>query len=282
VQILLNALTATSVLALVAVGLYIVYGLVGVINMAHGEMLTIGAYTAVVVVGAGVPFWLAVAAAVVVAAAVGLVLEAVVLRFLYGVAGLATLLATWGVSIALQQAVRLHFGPSGQYIDAPVNSTVVLFGESYPVYRLVLLAIAVCVLAGVIYTLTRTRVGVEIRATMDDRDKAELMGINTRRVFRGAVVVGTAIAGLAGALLAPITAVTPLMGLDYVVQSFLVVMVGGVESVLAPLAGATLVGGFASVATNYVGATLAQILVLLVVALAVYFRPNGLVGRAGE
>ncbi|HEX7299460.1 MAG TPA: hypothetical protein VF257_10655 [Solirubrobacteraceae bacterium] len=281
-QLALNALTATSVLALVAVGLYIVYGLVGVINMAHGEMLTIGAYTAVVLVGANVPFWLAIVAATAVSALVGLALEAGVLRYLYGIPGLATLLATWGVSIALQQALRLHFGPSGQYIDAPLNSTVQLFGEAYPAYRLVLLGIAVCVLGGVVYTLTRTTVGIEIRATMDDRQKAELMGIDTRRLLRGAVVAGTAIAGLAGALIAPITAVTPLMGLDYVVQSFLVVMVGGVETVLAPIAGATLVGGIGSIATNAVGATWAQIMILLLVALSVYFRPNGLVGRPAQ
>jgi branched-chain amino acid transport system permease protein/urea transport system permease protein len=279
VEILLNALTATSVLALVAVGLYVVYGLMGVINMAHGEMLTLGAYTMVVLVGAGVDFWLAVGCATVLLGAIGLLLEVGVVRHLYGVGGLSTLLATWGLSIVIQQALRLHFGPSGQYIDAPTGSTTDAFGFPYPVYRLVLLGISLAALGVVILVFRRTRAGLVIRAAMDGRDRAELMGIDTKRVYRLAFVGGSALAGLAGALIAPLAAVTPLMGLEYVVQSFLVVMLGGVQTVLAPLGGAALIAGVTSLATNVVSATFAQTLTFALVFVAVALRPHGLFGK---
>lgn len=281
-EILLNALVATSVLGLVAVGLYIVYGLMGVINMAHGEMMTIGAYAMVVLGAAGVNFWLAVVVAVAVVGLVGLVLELTVVRFLYRVGGLSTLLATWGVSIAIQQGLRLRFGPSGQYIDAPIAQTTDLLGFSYPVYRLVLLGLSVGVLATVILVLKKTRAGLLVRATMDGREKAEAMGINTRMLYLVAFVAGSTLAGLAGALIAPLASVTPLMGLDYVVQAFLVVMLGGIESVFAPIAGAAVIGGVASLMTNISGATIAQILVLGLVVIGVYFRPNGLLGKARQ
>lgn len=277
-EILLNALVATSVLGLVAVGLYIVYGLMGVINMAHGEMMTIGAYAMVVLGAGGVNFWLAVA----VVAVVGLVLELTVVRFLYGVGGLSTLLATWGVSIAIQQGLQLRFGPSGQYIDAPIAQTTDLLGFSYPVYRLVLLGLSMIVLTGVILIIKKTRIGLLVRATMDGREKAEAMGINTRLLYLVAFVAGSGLAGLAGALIAPLASVTPLMGLDYVVQAFLVVMLGGIESVFAPIAGAAVIGGVASLMTNVSGATIAQILVLGLVVVGVYFRPNGLFGKARQ
>lgn len=278
-EIVLNALTATSVLALVAVGLYIVYGLMGVINMAHGEMLTIGAYAMVVLVGAGMNFWLAAIAATVLLAAIGLLLEIGLVRHLYGVGGLSTLLATWGLSIVIQQALRLYFGPSGQYIDAPISTTTDLLGFPYPVYRFLLLGVSIAALVGVILLFWRTRLGLVIRATMDGRERAELMGIDTKRVYRLAFVLGSALAGLAGALIAPLTAVTPLMGLDYVVQSFLVVMLGGVQSVLAPLGGAAVIAGVASLATNVVSATFAQTLTFALVFVAIALRPNGLFGR---
>lgn len=281
-EILLNALVATSVLGLVAVGLYIVYGLMGVINMAHGEMMTIGAYAMVVLGAGGVNFWLAVVVAVAVVAVVGLVLELTVVRFLYGVGGLSTLLATWGVSIAIQQGLQLRFGPSGQYIDAPIAQTTDLLGFSYPVYRLVLLGLSMIVLTGVILIIKKTRIGLLVRATMDGREKAEAMGINTRLLYLVAFVAGSGLAGLAGALIAPLASVTPLMGLDYVVQAFLVVMLGGIESVFAPIAGAAVIGGVASLMTNVSGATIAQILVLGLVVVGVYFRPNGLFGKARQ
>jgi branched-chain amino acid transport system permease protein/urea transport system permease protein len=279
-NILLNVLVTVSITLLVAVGLYIVYGLMNVINMAHGELLTIGAFTVVIASEHGVPFWLGALLAAGVAGLVGLVLEAVVIRRLYGVGGLSTLLATWGVAIAAQQLLRIVFGPSAQFVSAPVSGTVNVLGTDYSAYRLVLLGVSVVVLTGLVLVFTRTSLGLTVRATMDGSDRAEAMGINSRRVYAVTFVVGSAMAGLAGALIAPLASVTPLMGTQYVVQAFLVVMVGGVGNVLAPIAGAVLIGGSSSLMTNYIGATPAQIAVLGGVVVAIYFRPNGLYGKS--
>jgi urea transport system permease protein len=135
------------------------------------------------------------------------------------------------------------------------------------------------VLASLVLAYTKTSAGLTIRATMDGSERAESMGINSRRVYAVTFVVGSAVAGLTGALIAPLASVTPLMGTQYVVQAFLVVMVGGVGSVLAPIGGAVLIGGSSSLLTNYVGATAAQIAVLGGVVVAIYLRPNGLFGK---
>jgi urea transport system permease protein len=279
VNILLNVCVTVSITLMVAVGLYIVYGLMNVINMAHGELLALGAFSVVITSEHGVPFWIGVLIAAAVAGFVGLILETVVIRRLYGVGGLSTLLATWGVAIAAQQLLRLIFGPSAQFVSPPVSGTVDVLGTAYSGYRLLFLVIAVVVLASLVLAYTKTSAGLIIRATMDGSERAEAMGINSRRVYAVTFVVGSAVAGLTGALIAPLASVTPLMGTQYVVQAFLVVMVGGVGSVLAPIGGAVLIGGSSSLLTNYVGATAAQIAVLGGVVVAIYLRPNGLFGK---
>jgi urea transport system permease protein len=275
----LNVLTSVAVLAVVAVGLYIIFGLMQVINMAHGDMLMLGAYSTFVLTQAGLNFWVAAAAATVIVGIIGGLIELGVVRFLYQSGNLSTMLATWGVSIVLQQIVKLIFGPQGQFVDVPMSSMVSVFGTEYPAYRVMILLICVFILAAIFLILKKTRAGLLVRATMDRTDMAEAMGINTKRVYSFGFVAGSALAGLAGALVSPIASISPLMGLDYVTKSFLVVMVGGTESMFSTIGGAAIIGGLQNILNYFMDATKSWMIVLIIVIVAIWIRPQGVFSK---
>jgi ABC-type branched-subunit amino acid transport system permease subunit len=235
--ILLNAVNAVLILILVTLGLAVVFGLMRVINMAHGELVMLGAYTVVALDAVGAPFWLAVAAAPVAVGALGLVIEWALIRHVYHRA-LDTILATWGLSILLKQAVVLGFGPASYSVAAPIEASLSLGDFTYPVYRLVLMAIAAAVIAATFWVFLRTDFGLMARATIARPETAACLGIDTRRLNQASFAVGSAVAGLAGALVAPLISVDPQLGLGYLVPAFLSILVGGA----GPLAG-VLVGG---------------------------------------
>jgi urea transport system permease protein len=272
-------LTSVAVLAVVAVGLYIIFGLMQVINMAHGDMLMLGAYSTFVLTQAGLNFWVAAAAATVIVGIIGGLIELGVVRFLYQSGNLSTMLATWGVSIVLQQIIKLIFGPQGQFVDVPMSSMVSVFGTEYPAYRVMILLICVFILAAIFLILKKTRAGLLVRATMDRTDMAEAMGINTKRVYSFGFVAGSALAGLAGALVSPIASISPLMGLDYVTKSFLVVMVGGTESMFSTIGGAAIIGGLQNILNYYMDATKSWMIVLIIVIVAIWIRPQGVFSK---
>ncbi len=272
---LLNILTSIAVLAVVAVGLYIIFGLMQVINMAHGDMVMLGAYSTLVFTQAGFNFWTSAVLATLIVGIIGGLLERGVVQFLYKSGNLSTMLATWGVGIALQQTVKLIFGPQGQFVDAPVLKMVNIFGVSYPSYRLILLVLCVLVLTGVFIILKKTRAGLLVRATMDNRVMAEAMGINTKQVYLYGFIGGSALAGFAGALISPITNISPLMGLDYVTKSFLVVISGGVESMMSTVGGSVIIAGLQNFLNIYIDSTNSWMIVLAIVIIVIWIRPQG-------
>lgn len=293
----LDAVTAVAVLALLSLGLYVTYGLLRVINMAHGEMMTLGAYTVAQLCKAGWPFAIAAAAAAVLVGIFGAVVERTVIRPLHARQDLSTLLATWGVGLVVIEGIRLVFGPSGEFVDAPYGGVVMLGPIPYPVFNAYLVGASILLLVGVAYLLAATPIGIVIRATMENPQLASIRGINVVTVYRWGFAVGAALTGLAGALLAPISAVTPTMGVEYATLAFMVVIVGGLSGgnngnarrevgmilrgslVLVPLmAGAALVGGSRSILNALVGITPATLGMLGLVLLALFLRPNGLAG----
>jgi len=280
-----------SILLLAALGLAITYGLMGVINMAHGELIMIGAYTTYVVQGffRNSPFfdWYLVAAApaaFVVSGLVGMALERSVIRWLYG-RPLETLLATWGSSLVLIQAVRTIFGAQNVQVENPAfmsGGIQVMSNLVLPWNRIVIVFFALGVLAGMWLLLSRTRLGLYIRGVTQNRAMADCVGVPTARVDTWAFGLGSGIAGLAGCALSQVGNVGPELGQGYIVDSFLVVVFGGVGQ-LAGTVYAALVLGFANkLLESWSGAVLAKIAVLVFIIFFIQRRPQGLFALKGR
>jgi urea transport system permease protein len=272
----LNGLTLMSILMLVALGLAIIYGLMGIINLAHGEFVTIGAYSLFTVQALGGSFWLALLVAPAVAFFLGLLLERWLIRRLYD-RPVATILATWGLSLILQQSLILGFGGAPRPVTAPFDATVDLMGVVYPVYRLFLIGFAFAVMAGAVVVFRKTRFGLDVRAVIQNTAMARALGVDAARVYSRAFASGAALAALAGVLIAPLVAVTALMGVNYLARSFFVVLVGGAGSIPGVVAGSAFVGGLESALSTQIPVTVAQAAVLILAVVLVRFRPQGLV-----
>jgi branched-chain amino acid transport system permease protein/urea transport system permease protein len=276
VPLLLNILTLVSILMLVGLGLAIIFGLMNVINMAHGEFVTVGAFTVAVTNSLGGSYWLALAIAPVVGGLLGLLLERGVVQFLYR-RPLDTILATWGISLVLQQGLQLVFGSGPQNVVTPIQGTIDILGVGYPGYRIVLIAFALAIFAGAFVVFRRTRFGLDLRTVIQDREMAEALGIDTRRIYAIAFTAGAALAAVAGVLIAPLTKVIAQMGGLYLARSFFVVIVGGAGGIGGIAAGSGVVGGLETVLSYELPSTVAQALVLVAAVILVRFRPRGLI-----
>jgi len=285
---LFNGISVASILLLVAIGLALSFGLMRVINMAHGEMLMMGGYltyVSVSIFGKGAGFAIGLVVAFVGTALFGALLEVTLIRRLYG-RPLDTLLATWGVSLILQQAARSIFGPVGVEVTAPawLAGTLSLGGSaltglSFPVVRLFIIVLAAVVLGAVGFTIARTRLGLLVRAVHENRPIAEALGANTRLVDLAVFSLGTGIAGVAGSALALIAPVTPTVGQSYIVYAFLVVIVGGLGSLTGTLAAAVAIGVFSAAAQVFTSTSFADVLLLLCVIAFMQFRPRGIIAQ---
>ena len=286
-----TSVSLASILLLAALGLAITYGLMGVINMAHGELIMIGAYTTYVVQNAFrstnyFDWYLlaAVPAAFFVSAAVGMILERGVIRWLYG-RPLETLLATWGISLILIQAVRTVFGAQNVQVENPAfmsGGLQILSNVVLPWSRIVIIGFAVFVLFLVYFLLNRTRLGLFVRGVTQNRDMASCVGVNTGRVDMWAFGLGSGIAGLAGCALSQLGNVGPDLGQGYIVDSFMVVVFGGVGQ-LAGTVYAALVLGFANkILESWSGAVIAKILVLVFIIFFIQRRPQGMFALKGR
>jgi len=282
-------LSLGAVLVLAAIGLAITFGVMGVINMAHGELMMLGAYTTYVIQQLmpnhlGISVLLAIPAAFVISALVGIAIERGIIRFLYG-RPLETLLATFGVSLILQQSVRSIFSPLNRSVATPqwmsgswqINDFLSLTWN-----RFYILLFCLLVFVLLMQILKRTRLGLEVRAVAQNRNMAKAMGIPTAKVDAMTFGLGSGIAGVAGVALSQITNVGPNLGQAYIVDSFMVVVFGGVGNLLG-----TLVAGFSLGIANkflepFAGAVLAKILVLVFIILFIQKRPRGLFPQKGR
>ncbi len=278
VTTILNGVSLAAVLILISLGLAIIFGLRGVINLAHGELFMLGAYTVWFTESKGLPpFWVGFLLAPLVTALIGWVIERSFIRFLYH-RPIETLLGTWGVSIVLRELVRILIGPEHRYATQPITGQFQLLGFSYPLYRIAIIVFTAVVVGGVVYLFTRTDFGLRVRATIADRSIAEAVGINTASVDQMVFVLGAALAGLAGAVMSPVIAINPNMGLDYFARTFLVVILGGVGNILGTIGGGSLIGLSEAGFSAFVKPIVAQIIVLALAILAIRLRPQGLFG----
>ncbi len=275
---LLDGSNAILVLMLVSLGLAIIFGLMNVINMAHGEFLMLGAYGAMGLTSLGIPFLIALILAPFGVALIGLLAEELLIRRTYQRL-LDTILATWGLSLALRQGIVLIYGPGSYAVQSPDLRSLMIFGSPYPVYRLVVMALSLAAIGGTFFIFFRTRFGLEARAVIANREMALALGVNTRLLDRFTFAFGAWLAGLAGAAMAPLISIDPQAGLGWLVPGFLAILVGGLGSISGPMAGAIGIGGLDSLSAAVASPVAAQVVVFVAAILVIRFFPNGLVSR---
>lgn len=275
----LNVAYEVLILAVLVLGLAVVMGLLNVLNIAHGEFVMMGAYTAYMVQKAGLPYLAAVPAAAMVCGVIGLAVERLLIRPLH-YDPFDTLLATWGLGLLLRKLVELAFGRGYLSVEIPIPGSIDFLGEAYPAYRLVLMMIAVVLLGALFVWYARASTGARIRAMVGNPALAEAVGIHTHQLARNTFVAGTAWAGVAGVMIAPLTPVEPFMGLTLIVNSFFALVVGGMGTVTGLFAGSGIIGGLQSVLSAAVSPTLAYLAMLFLSILFLWQRPRGLFPRS--
>lgn len=290
-QQLFNGFSLGSILLLVALGLAFSFGLMNVINMAHGEMIMVGAYSAYVAEnwfedmmgssGFEYYFFFALAMAFVVAAALGMALERTLIRRLYG-RPLDTLLATWGVSLVLQQGARSIFGAPNVQVTTPpwLQGGIAVTGDfSMPYVRLFIIGLVAVCMAGVYVYLTRTSAGRRTRAVMQNREVAGALGVVTPRVDVLTFGLASGLAGIAGCALALIGPIGPSLGTYYIVDAFLVVILGGIGQLIGTVVAALSVGWLNAILEYQTTASLAKVIVFALVIAFLQWRPAGIIAR---
>jgi urea transport system permease protein len=293
IQVMFQGVSLSSILLLMALGLAIIFGLMGVINMAHGELMALGAYATYVTQGwfqghapgfFGYYFLVALPLSFLVAGAAGFVLERGVIRFLYG-RPLETLLLTWGISLMIQQGLRLWFGAANVDVISPTwlsGGVPVMVGIQLPYNRLFIIGLATVAVAGMYLLLFKTDAGLRVRAVTQNRGMAACLGVRSRRVDALTFALGAGLAGIAGCALTQIGNVGPELGQNYIVDSFMVVVTGGVGKLLGTILAALGIGGLNKIIEPGLGAVFGKVAILVVVILFIQRRPSGLFAAKGR
>jgi branched-subunit amino acid ABC-type transport system permease component len=268
---------AIALLVLISLGLAVIFGMMKVINLAHGEFMMLGAYVCVLAGNAGAPLWAAAAASAALVGAFGVVVERLIIRYLYGRI-IDTLLATWGLSLFLVGGVTTLFGPQGRSLSTSFGN-VSVGGVNLSAYNLLLIGVTAA-LALLTWALARfTRFGLIVRGTMQDPVMASALGVDRGLIYMATFGYGAALAGLAGAVLAPITGASPTMGLLFVAKAFITVIVGGHLPLLGTLAASGLFGTIDGVVSYRWSSVLGEVGVLVVAVILLRMLPSGITGR---
>jgi branched-chain amino acid transport system permease protein len=272
----MNGIVTGMILALVASGLTLIFGIMDVVNFAHGELFMLGAYIGVLVLASTGSFWLALVLASFIVAILGAALQIVTLRPLIGRDPLNTILATFGISLILQNYALWQFGPVSRKINEPITAHFNFFYLEYPWYRLLIAALSATIIGSFWLFLKYGKFGVWIRATTQDRVMAQAMGIPVPWVYTGVFAIGAGMAAASGVLFGPLVGVNHAMGLDWVLKAFIVVVVGGMGNLGGSIAAAILISLLESYASIWVNPSQAVIVSFVVLILTLLFRPTGL------
>ncbi|MBJ3777032.1 branched-chain amino acid ABC transporter permease [Acuticoccus mangrovi] len=272
-SLFLDVVTSSAVLFIVATGLLTIFGVLKIINFAHGAWLTVGGYCAVATTQTGLSPWLALPVAFVVGGVLGILTERFIVRPLYA-RPLDAILATWGLGIVIGQLITLIFGRDVQFTPSLIPGTVDVFGTAYSAYRLFALLAAVVLGLGFAFLMEGTRLGLSARAVIMNETLARILGLDTAKIRTVTFMIGTGLAGLAGVLLTPLTSVDPNMGVAWLVGSFMLVMVAG-ESFGTLAVACLLLGGAQVVVSTYVSPILGGITIAVLAALILRLSPKG-------
>jgi branched-chain amino acid transport system permease protein len=272
----INGVVTGMILALVASGLTLIFGIMDVVNFAHGELFMLGAYVGVLTLAATGNFWIALAVATLVVALLGAAIYLITLRPLIGRDPLTTILATFGVSLVLQNYALWQFGPVARKIQEPITGHFTLFYLDYPYYRLAIAALAAAIIGALWLFLKFGTYGIWIRATTQDRVMAQAMGIPVPWVLAAVFAIGSGMAAASGVLFGPLVGVNSQMGTSWVLRAFIVVVVGGMGSLSGSIAAAIFISLLEAYASLWVSPAQAVIVSFVVLILTLLFRPTGL------
>jgi len=273
---LINGVSVSAMLFIAALGLVIIFGLMDVVNMAHGDLIMLGAYiTYFVTTVFHASFFLAMAVAFILTALFGVVIEATLIKKLYGKVA-ETLLATFALSIIIQQVVRMTMGPEDKFVGLPIEGSLTVGSIVIPQYNLFLIAISILILLATLGLFFKTSFGMQLRAVTKNRSMSQCLGINTTRIDSLTFALGSGLAGLAGALLAPVKSVTPYMGTAYIVDGFLTVVLGGFTSIIGTAASSVVISESVTAMAGYMSEITARVLVFCIIIILIRFKPEGL------
>jgi branched-chain amino acid transport system permease protein len=280
----INGLSIGVAVVLMALGLTIIFGLLDVINMAHGEFYAIGAYAALALIGVGLPFWWALVLTPLLMAVVGYATERVLIQRVFHSKDrhTLTLLLTFGIAIILEDLLKIVFGANPLRIEQPITGATEMFGLFFPNYRLFLMAVGALVIGAVWIVVFRTRLGAMVRAAAFDRHMAASLGVPVSVVYAGTFAFGVALAGLSGVLLAPIYSVFPTMGRDFVLIAFSVVIIGGMGSIKGAVIAGLLLTQVQSISSLFISPVWSDPLLFSIMVAVLMWRPHGLFGRLGH
>ena len=273
ITLVLDIVTTAAILFIVSAGLLIVFGVMKIINFAHASFITVGAYAALVASRLGLPPVLAPALAFLAGGLIGAVAERVVVRRLYG-RPLDAILATWGLSIVIGQLVTLGFGREVQFVPSPISGTVMILGEDYSGYRLLMVVAAIVIAALFTGLLNGTRLGLSTRAVIMNETLAQGLGIDSTRVRLITFGIGCGLAATAGALITPLASVDPNMGLSWLIGAFMLVMISG-GSLLTLGLSCIVLGGLQVLASTFISPILGGLTIAVLAAVALRLRPEG-------
>jgi urea transport system permease protein len=275
ISVITDTVLITLVLALAAFGLAIIYGLIGVINMGHGAMLTLGAYFTWSLTRHGMPFVASVLLSASAVGTVGLVFEHLIIRHFYN-RPFDTLLLTWAFFLVATEVIKIVFGTDFRNVARPIEGAIDIGIYRIPAYRTIVGGLSILLILGTAFILYKTSLGIKIRAMVQNREMAGLLGLNVAFMYKCVFGFGSFIAGLAGGLIAPMYSVDPYMGNTFLVRSFFVVIVGGIGQLLAgTLFGSFTIGGLETVLALFSDQVIAQIAVFFIAVVLLRFRPQG-------
>lgn len=279
VTLLINGLTSAASLLMLAMGMAIIFGIMNVVNLAHGELIVAGAYVSYAAIEIlHLPFAVAAVAAFAVTALLGAGIERLIVKKLYGKTA-ETLLVTYALSMILQQIFKLIFGPGYIHLAAPVKGVARIFGTVLPYYYIVIFAVAAAIFIVTLLVFHKTRFGMQIRAVSQNREMAQCLGVNVRKTDTLTFAYGAGLAGLAGCIIAPINSISPFVGFNYIVDSFMAVVLGGVDSLFGSVLGATIIGESNSIIGGYMDSVFAEMIVVFAIIIIIRFKPKGLIVR---
>ena len=281
---MINGLSIGVAVVLIALGLTIIFGLLDVINMAHGEFYAIGAYLAVALLATGMSFWWALVLTPLLMAVLGFVTERGLIQRVFHSKDrhTLTLLLTFGVAVVLEDALKIAFGANPLRLEAPISGATEMLGLFFPNYRLFVMLFGGALIAGVWLLVFRTSLGAIVRAAAFDRNMSASLGVPVQRVYAGTFAFGVALAGIAGVLLAPIYSVFPTMGKDFVLIAFSVVIIGGMGSIKGALLAGLLLTQVQSISSLYISPVWSDPLLFGIMVLVLMWRPQGLFGKLGS
>lgn len=280
----INGLSIGVAVVLMALGLTIIFGLLDVINMAHGECYALGAYAVVIILGMGVSFWWALVLTPIIMGAMGYAMERGLIQSVFHSKDrhTLTLLLTLGMATVMEDAIKIVFGANPRSVEAPVTGATELFGLFFPNYRLFVMLLGGAIIVSVWLLVFRTSIGAIVRAAAHDKDMSASLGIPVSRVYALTFAFGVALAGIAGVLLAPIYSVFPTMGRDFVLMAFSVVIIGGMGSIKGAVIAGLVLTQIQSISSLLISPVWNDTLLFGIMVIVLMWRPQGLFGKLGH